>query len=162
MAEPLHEEIISGQMWCHPSRKPVGDWIRCSACACVIDKPDKRKSLNKLLNWKKLRWKPPLSNNQHLSLLVDQQIIFGPNNRSTGSVDRIPRELGLTFNTEPYRIVVEIVKDGGPVGLVTVLHHWWSVEELLLHYLLLVTKDRVTAFNNSILDQYISRFIYQR
>ena len=53
---------------------------------------------------------------------MDQQIIFGPNNRSTGTittwaVERIPRELGLTCNTRPYRIMAEIMKDGGPVGL---------------------------------------------
>ena len=45
---------------------------------------------------------------------MDQQIIFGPDNRSTGSVERFPRELGLTCNSGPYRITAEIVKDGGP------------------------------------------------
>ena len=53
---------------------------------------------------------------------MDQQIILGPDNRSTGSiitwaVEIIPRELGLTCNTGPNRIMTEIVKDGGPVGL---------------------------------------------
>ena len=52
------------------------------------------------------------------SLQVDQQKIFGPDNHSTGSVmtwavKRIPRELGVTCNTGPYRITVEIVKDDG-------------------------------------------------
>ena len=55
------------------------------------------------------------------SLQVNQQIIFGPDNRSTGSittwaVERIHRELGLTCNTGLYRITAEIVKDSGPVG----------------------------------------------
>ena len=53
---------------------------------------------------------------------VDTQIISGPDNRSTGSittwaVERIPRELGLTSNTGPYRIMTETVKGGGPVRL---------------------------------------------
>ena len=57
-----------------------------------------------------------------MSLQVDQQIILGPDNRSTRSittlaVERIPRELGLICITGPYRITAEIVKDGGPVGL---------------------------------------------
>ena len=176
-AEHRREEIISGLMGRHPSRKPVGDWIRRSACACVMDKPDKRKLLNKLVNRKRCRRKPPLSNNQHsryclyirdisiqklflyelclfhvllvllyiyiyikpfiksdrfgyffwhdsslTSLLVDQQIIFGPDSRSTGTVttwavEMISRELGVTCNTGHYRITTEIVKDGGRVGV---------------------------------------------
>ncbi len=53
---------------------------------------------------------------------MDQQIIFGPDNRSTGStttwaVERIPRELGLTCNTRPNRITAENMKNGDPVGL---------------------------------------------
>ena len=173
MAEPRREESFSGLMW-----QPVGDWIRRSVCACAVDRPDKRQSLNKLLNRKGLRWKPPLSNNQHSryclyirnisikffffmnyvyfmycwcyylyikkafnkigsvrfffflmltwfqpdELQVDQLIIFGPDNRSTGSittsaVEKIPRELGLTYSTEPYWSTTKIVKDGGPVGL---------------------------------------------
>ena len=57
-----------------------------------------------------------------MSLQVDQQMIFGPNTRSTGSittwaVESNPRELGLNSNTRPNRITAEIVKDGGPVGL---------------------------------------------
>ena len=52
-------------------------------------------------------------------LQVDQQIIFGLHNRSiesitTWAVVRIPRELGLTCNTE---ITDKIVKDGGWLGL---------------------------------------------
>ena len=55
-------------------------------------------------------------------LLVDQQIIFGPDNRSTGSIttwafEKIPRELCLTCNTGPNRIMAKIKIDGGPVGL---------------------------------------------
>ncbi len=55
-------------------------------------------------------------------LQMNQQIIFGPHNRSIGSittraVERIPRKLGLICNTGPYRITAEIVKDGSSVGL---------------------------------------------
>ena len=81
-----------------------------------------------------------------MSLQVDQQIIFRPNNRSAGSstmwvVERIPRELGLTRNTGPHRIMAEIVKDGDPVGLdygVTSLVKCWRVVVTLTTA---VTKD---------------------
>ena len=52
----------------------------------------------------------------------DQQIIFVPDNRSTGSittwaVEGIRRELGPICNTGPFSITAEIGKDGSPVEL---------------------------------------------
>ena len=59
---------------------------------------------------------------QPSSLQVDLQIIFGPDNRSIGSIttwaaEKIPRGLGLTCNIGLYRITAEIVKNNGSVGL---------------------------------------------
>ena len=80
---------------------------------------------------------------------MDQQIIFEPNNRSTGlittwAVERIPRELGLTCNTGPERITTEIEKYGGPVGLGYGVISLVKYRRVVVTLTVVVTKESVT------------------
>ena len=74
----------------------------------------------------------------------------GTDNCSTGSIttwafEKIPRELGLTCNTGPYRIKAEIVKDGGPVGLGYSVTSLVKCRRVVVTLMLPVTRDSVTS-----------------
>ena len=60
------------------------------------------------------------------------------------AVERIPRELGLTCKTGPYRITAEIVKDSSPVGLVYSITSLVKCQRVVVTLTIVETKDRVT------------------